>query len=519
MQYPFEWKERYFMPRQVILMMTDSQRKDMVGAYGSPFTTPEQPTPTPQLDRLAVDGVRFNRAYTVSPVCGPARSGIFTGTFPHQNGVWANSIAPYKNVLSVGERLSDDGVHCAYIGKWHLDGGDYFGLGTPAPGWDPDEWYDMRNYINELSEADRVRSRKPTTSFDPDITEDFTYAHRCSSRAKDFIQKHENEDYFLVVSYDEPHHPFLCPQPFADMYKDMPTVHFENEEDDLSDKPEHHQVWADFFDGNYAYTRQEFYHHFFGCNSFVDYEMGRVIDAIDTHAPEAMVIYLADHGEMMFSHRLVKKGPAMYDEISNIPLIVRWPGQAPKNVASDAPISLIDITPTLLDYFGSEIPPFISGKSLLEDLKMPQDRKEEIIFMEFGRQEIDHDGYLGFQPIRACLDGRYKLVINLMDKDELYDLRNDPGEMRNLINDAGTAAVRDKLHDAIIGWMNDTRDPFRGYQWCIRPWRKDAPPASFQNEGYTRQREESERYEERQLDYATGLTMNKATRAKHKKKK
>jgi uncharacterized sulfatase len=506
------------MPKQVILMMTDSQRKDMVGAFGSPFTTPDHPSPTPQLDRLAAGGVRFNRAYTVSPVCGPARSGIFTGTYPHQNGVWCNSIALYDNVRSVGERLSDDGVHCAYIGKWHLDGGDYFGLGTPAPGWDAEAWYDMRNYINELSEADRVRSRKPTTSFDPDITEEFTYAHRCSDRAKEFIEKHKGEDYFLVVSYDEPHHPFLCPQPYADMYKDMPAVRFENEADDLMDKPVHHQVWADFFDGNYAYTHEQFAHHFLGCNSFVDYEMGRVIDSIDTHAPEAMVMYLSDHGEMMFSHQLVKKGPVMYDEIANIPLIIRWSGQAPENYACETPISLIDITPTLLDLFCSEIPPFISGKSLLKDLKAPHERKNEIVFIEFGRQEIDHDGYLGFQPIRACFDGRYKLVINLLDKDELYDLKDDPGEMCNLIDDEKTAEDRDRLHDAIIAWMNDTRDPFRGYHWLRRPWRTDAPPPSFQNEGYTRQREESPRYEERQLDYATGLTMHEATRSKHIKK-
>jgi uncharacterized sulfatase len=506
------------MPKQVILIMTDSQRKDMVGCLGSPYITPEHPSPTPQLDRLAAGGARFSRAYTVSPVCGPARSGIFTGTYPHQNGVWANSLALYANVRSVGERLTDEGHHCVYIGKWHLDGGDYFGLGTCPPGWDPAYWYDMRNYINELSESDRVRSRSHKTSQDPDITADFTYAHRCSDRAIDFLQDHGNEDFFLVVSYDEPHHPFIAPQPFADMYKDLPPVYFENEEEDLSDKPAHHQAWAKFFDGNYAYTREEFCQLFLGCNAFVDDEIGRVINAIDAHAQDAMVIYLSDHGEMLFSHQLVKKGPAMYDEIANIPLIVRWPGQTPENIEVRSPASLVDITPTILDYFGAEIPPFISGKSLLNDLKDPQNMKTRTVFMEFGRQEIDHDGYLGFQPIRACFDGRYKLVINLLDKDELYDLKEDPGEMRNLINEETTAAIRDHLHDQIIDWINSTRDPFRGYVWKNRSWRKDAEKPSFPNEGYTRQREESERYEERQLDYATGLTMKEATRGKHAKK-
>ncbi len=505
------------MPKQVILIMTDSQRKDMVGCYGSPFVTEEQPTPTPQLDQLAASGVRFSRAFTTSPVCGPARSGIFTGTYPHQNGVWANSLPLYANVHTVGERLQDEGIHTAYIGKWHLDGGDYFGLGKCPKGWDPDYWYDMRNYLNELSEEDRVRSRKTSTNLDPNLTADFTYGHRVSERAIDFISKHKDIDFFLVVSYDEPHHPFLSPKPYSEMYKDAEFEHFRNEEDDISQKPIHQQAWADYMHENYGYSREELFQLFFGVNAFIDDEIGRVVRSADENSPDAMIIYTSDHGDMLFSHGLAKKGPAMYDEITNIPLIVRWPGGAPKNVESKVPVSHIEITPTVLDYFDAEIPPVISGKSMLPLLKEPQEEQEKSIFMEFGRFEIDHDGYTGFQPIRCAFDGRYKLVINLLDKDEFYDLEEDPGETKNLINNPDLAGIRDGLHDQIIEWINSTRDPFRGYVWIDRPWRKDAPGASFQNEGYTRQREESERYEERQLDYTNGLPMKEATRGKHKK--
>jgi len=506
------------MPRQVIFIMTDSQRRDMLGCYDSPFNPPGRSSPTPNLDRLAAEGLRFNRAYCVSPVCGPARSAIFTGTYPHHNGSWGNSLALYANVRTVGQRLSDEGVHTAYIGKWHLDGGDYFGLGSAPDGWDPDYWYDMRNYLGELSEEERLRSRKPATSQDPDLTAEFTYAHRCSDRAVDFIHRHASEDYLLVVSYDEPHHPFISPQPYADMYKDAPQVHFENEGDDLDDKPAHHRVWADFFDGNYDYTKEEFLQLFLGCNAFVDSEIGRVIDSIDEISPDALVMYTSDHGMMLWSHQLVKKGPAMYEEITNIPLLVRWPGNTPKDTAVNHPISQIDITPTILYFFGAEIPPVISGKSRLGHFRDPDAIESEPVFFEFGRVEVDHDGYLGYQPIRACFDGRYKLVINLLDKDEFYDLKEDPGEMRNAINDAATAAIRDRLHDRIIDWMNETRDPFRGYHWAIRPWRKDAMAPSFHVHGFTRQREESESYEERQLDYTTGLPMETATRKKHSKK-
>ena len=124
---------------------------------------------------------------TCQPVCAPARSSIFTGTYPHTNGAVTNSIAMGDNVKTVGQRLSDKNIHCAYVGKWHLDGGDYFGLGRCPEGWDKKYWYDMKCYLDELSDADKVRSRKSETSFDEDITEDFTYAHRCSNRRNNFV--------------------------------------------------------------------------------------------------------------------------------------------------------------------------------------------------------------------------------------------------------------------------------------------------------------------------------------------
>ena len=207
----------------------------------------------------------------------------------------------------------------------------------------------------------------------------------------------------------------------------------------------------------------------------------------------------------------------MYEEITNIPLIIRCPGITQKNTSSVNLASHVDLTPTILEFFEAEIPPVLSGKSLLPFFSEPNTKVEKIVFMEFGRFEIDHDGYTGFQPIRCAFDGRYKLVINLFDKDELYDLQTDTGETHNLIIHPDTIGIRDTLHQRIINWMNSTRDPFRGYPWFTRPWQTDSTGASFKNEGFTRQREESEHYEKRQLDYTTGLPMISATRAKHKK--
>ena len=490
--------------KQVIILMTDTTRFDMLGCYGNARAH------TPNLDQLAREGLRFDYAYTCQPVCGPARSAMFTGLFPHSNGSWSNSMPLGDNVKTLGQRLSDNGIHSAFIGKWHLDGGDYFGLGRCPNGYDPAYFYDMKLYLEELTEGERLKSRDKHLMEREDIDERFTFAHRCSDRAIQFLTANENTDFCLTVSYDEPHDPCLCPQPYASMFDGAALETPENVLDTLEGKPEHQQVWSGIrrmLDRSQIKLSGSTYQ---GCNSYVDYEIGRVLDSIKRFAPDALIIFSSDHGEMLESHSLSCKGPAPYDEITRIPFLV-------KGGAADAvckhPASHIDIVPTVLDYMGIPLPRLLEGRSMLPCIHDPAARVNEHIFLEFGRYEVDHDGFGGFQPLRCVFDGRYKLCVNLLTSDELYDLQTDPGEMQNLIDCPETAEIRNALHDALLDWQNRTRDPFRGYYWERRPWRTDAAPANWRHTGYTRQRE-NEEYEPRQLDYNTGLPMVEATREK-----
>lgn len=492
--------------KQLIFLMTDTTRKDMLGCYG------DSRMKTPNLDRMAQEGIRYENAYSCQPVCGPARSAIFTGTFPHTNGMVTNCIAMGENVKTVGQRLSDAGIHCGYVGKWHLDGGDYFGLGKCPDGWDPEYWYDMRCYLDELSEEDRVRSRQRETSYAPDMTETFTYAHRCTDRALRFLEQHKDEDFFLTVSYDEPHGPCLSPKPFHAMYEgfqfdDTPVFH-----DTLEHKPMMQRLWA----GENLYVEPEelrkpnrSLEQFLGCNSFVDYEMGRILSILEEKFPDAWIIFTSDHGAMMNAHRLNMKNAAMYKEIANIPLLIK--GGA-RGAVVTAPASHIDLTPTILDYFNQPIPKLLEGKSMLPQIQDPSIVINDVVYTEFTRYEVDHDGFGGLQMMRGATDGRYKLVIHLLDSDEFYDLQDDPYEVENRIDDSSLYGVRNRLHDCILDHMNDTRDLYRGYQWACRPWRPEKKP-KWENDGYTRQRE-NEEYEPRQLDYTTGLPMKDAIRKK-----
>lgn len=478
----------------------------MVGCYGNPKMK------TPNLDRLAEEGIRYENAYTCQPVCGPARSAIFTGTFPHTNGMVTNSIAMGDNIKTIGQRLSDNNIECGYIGKWHLDGSDYFGNGHCPEGWNPDYWYDMKTYLDELSDEDKVKSRDSKESYKIDFSEKFTYAYRCSERAIKYLETYKDKDFFLSVSYDEPHGPSLCPAPFNHMYDGFKFDDCPNFQDDLSKKPFMQRLWA----GKKLHAAKDEINKssdglslFLGCNSFVDYEIGRVLDKIKEVAPDAMVIFTSDHGDMLGAHRLFSKNAAAYKEVANIPLIIK--GGA-SGCVEDAMASHIDIVPTIMDYFGLPIPKLLEGKSMLPQIYDTSKEINDVVYTEFTRYEIDHDGFGGLQIMRAAISKQYKLVIHLLDSDEFYDLEKDKYEMNNLINDENYAEARNAMHERLIEHMNNTRDLYRGYQWRMRPWRKDFVP-DWDNEGYTRQRE-NEEYEPRQLDYDTGLPMESATRKK-----
>lgn len=492
--------------RQFIWIMTDTTRYDMLGCYGN------ERMHTPHLDSMAAKGMRFERAYTTQPVCGPARSALFTGQFPHSNGSWSNSMPLGADVLTLGQRLCQEGIHCGYIGKWHLDAGDYFGNGVCPDGWDPSYWHDMRNYLDELTAEERLRSRSPLTAFEGDgIDATFTYAHRCTERALRFLAEHWEDDFLLILSYDEPHDPYLCPPPFTALYdgSEMPPTpaHY----DTLEGKPDLQRLWAKGQEAADRDTLPSMNRMLCCCNSFVDSEIGRLLAEIETNLPGAMSLYTSDHGDASNAHCLSGKGPAVYDEIARIPLLFMGAG-VPAGRVYPHTVSHIDLPATVMDYMGLPIPKVFEGESLLPQVTGDDDATGRPAFVEFGRYEIDHDGFGGFQPMRAVIDDAYKLALHLLDMDELYDIAKDPYELRNVIAEEAYAPVRNGLHDQILDWMNRTRDPFRGYQWKCRPWRSEYAP-SWDVDGYTRQRE-NEPGAYRQLDYSTGLTMEETVRKK-----
>lgn len=491
------------MSKQVIFIMCDTVNQNMLSCYENPTCKTEH------LEAFAKEAAVFDNAYTCSPVCGPARSAIFTGTYPSTNGLCGNGMQLGKDVKTIGQRLTKMGIHSAYIGKYHLDGGDYFGKGYAQEGWDPDYWYDMRNFLDEMETPEQRKASRQNMGmhFFGEIKAENTFAHRCIDRALDFVDRYQNEDFFLTVSLDEPHDPCQCPTEYQKKmaHSELRLRPSPNTDAPLDGKPDIQKMWRDKF--RIALTPVMFYafnRGIMACTMFVDDEIERLLACIREKLDDPMIIFTADHGEMMRAHGLLQKGACMYNEITRVPLIIKGEGFRKRRVKT--PVSHIDLVPTILDYFGKEIPHDLEGYSLFD---LEGDDVKRDVFMEFFRFEVEQDGFLGYQPIRSIFDGEFKLNINLNSSDELYDEVNDPYELKNLIADPKYAEVRDALHDRLLERMNRTRDPFRGYVWACRPWRKGKKP-SYDYDGQERQLDDGEI----RLTYSTGNPTTEFVRKK-----
>lgn len=458
-----------------IFIMTDSQGANNIAGYGYPEMI------TPNLDRLMTESVSFNRAYSSTPICGPARGGIFTGCYPHSCGVWGNEFSLALTAKTMGQRFHDQGYRTAYVGKWHLSGQDYFDTGICPEGWEDEFWYDGRCYLAELTDDEIFQWRQVLTSekalLEHDVPAEFTWGHRISDRAISFLQQPQEKPFVLALSYDEPHGPCTCPKEYFAPYENYLYDAGPNRRYDMSNKPLVHQQIRER--ARKDFTEEGFvdYTPFFACNSFVDAEIGRVLAAIDEWAPpNTWVIFTSDHGQFMGAHGLCGKGLAMYDESARIPFIIRSPERKFAGSMDVTLVSHVDILPTMLELAGLPVPPALEGESLKRNICAGENNLGKSVVVEWNRADADVHSQPGLFPVRCLLSDKYKLVINLFDTDELYDMQADPYEMNNLIAEEAMANVRDKMHGELLQWMDEKRDTFRGDCWRNRPWHQAAPP-------------------------------------------
>lgn len=444
------------MPQQpnVLLLITDQQRADTL--------EPGHPCQTPNLDRLAQRGVRFTHAYTPMSLCSPARASMMTGLYPSRHGMidCTHAVEPYRASLKDdlpmwSQRLHEAGYRAAYYGKWHVERSnrlESFGFDdyilSHSPQYDSYRQDLALGAQRQLSLSHSLRHPAYRDHLLYGVIEEpveSTEAHFLYSRGIEFIRQQAatGRPWLCVLSTFEPHDPFVAPREFYDLYRpgDIPLP--PSYDDELDDKPALQRrlrtVWRDL-------TRrqvQEATACYYATCSFIDAQVGRVIDALRETGQEenTLVVYTSDHGELLGAHGLYLKGAAAYEETYRVPLVVSGPGVERPDRVSDARVCLLDLAPTLTELTGSRQIEDVDGASIVPLLRADPPRKDSP--WDEGYAEF-HGTRLNYTQ-RIVWHGRHKYVFNGFDFDELYDLQADPHERRNLAPDDRYASLLEEM--------------------------------------------------------------------------
>ena len=456
----------------ILMIVTDQERFDILGCNGS------QICETPRLDELAAGGVRFDHAFTPTALCSPARGSLMTGLFPHTHGVLNNThdgpaiATELDPALPTWARLlNEHGYRLGYVGKWHL--GREMGPGRHHFHDDLAAAYDVAiaesdRPLVQVREAVVGNARMQIGGIDPRPIDEAD-THLETNRALGLLERYAGSDepFLLRVDYEGPHHPYMPPEPFASMYEPRSIPPWKNFVDDDPNKPEaHHRLirqrgvhgmtWDDW---------QPIVSLYFGFMSFIDAEIGRLLDALVTHGLDenTIVIHTTDHGDMTGSHGgHFNKGPIMYDELYRVPLIIRDPVNGGRDELCSAMVSTVDVMPTIVDLVGIEPPTGTHGmtlRPLIDAAATPQDSRVSV----FGEYHGEEWGLYSQRMVRTA---NAKFVYSPHGTDEIYDLEQDPHELRNLVADPSAARLARELEAEMLAWMQRTQDPLEG--WASR---------------------------------------------------
>ena len=463
----------------MLVLMVDQQRRDTLGGYGG-FGS--QVCRTPRLDRLAAEGVRFDRAYTAAPLCSPARASLQTGRWPTHHGMLFNSRSRDLSFFSnrriaddmpvLGKRLRDAGYHTAYSGKWHCGPEeDIRRLGydegpRPSDARAP-EIPKVADYP-KIDPVIRRWARGPTvysavTTADGDDFLEIWYCHRAQEWLRRHAAERPDQPFLCFLSMPGPHWPCVVPERYAALY-DWRTVPLPgNLDDPLDGKPAAQRVYREEAGDSVTVTDDEWRKclaRYYAFTTLIDDHFGQTLDVLEEigQAQDTLVVYLADHGDIMGAHRLFDKGPFMYEETAAIPLLMRWPAGAAAGMAVAPFVSTIDVLPTVLEAAGLPIPDGLDGRSLWPLMRgeRPADWPDDAYSQFFG-----HGEGRGLYDVRMLRTERYKLVYYPHDVDELYDEHEDPWELRNLAALPEYQPLREDLQTRLERRMEQAGDPLR----------------------------------------------------------
>jgi arylsulfatase A-like enzyme len=449
-------------PPNLVFVFPDEMRQQATGCMRA------DPVITPNLDRLAREGLVLTHAVSNTPVCSPYRAMLLTGRWPHATGVLSNvrgPTVPYGNYLKPHERcisdvLHDAGYRCGYIGKYHLDppdpSQDGYAEGPRRSGhrwdaWTPpgerrhgfDFWHsygccdrhmDPHYWTTDATLEEPIHPRQWSSQHETDVAVSYI-------RNEDGQQRDPSQPFCLFVSYNPPHMPFhQVPERYVEMYGDAGAP-------DLLNRP---NVKLEG-EGEQAARHAK---NYFASVTGVDDQFGRILAALDDAglADDTIVVFSSDHGEMMGSHGRMHKG-VWYDESLLIPFIIRWPGRIAAGERDDLLLSVPDTMPTLLSMMGlgDRIPPAVQGRDLSGALLGRTDtHRPTAAPYIMAPPEAPADGMRGLRT------HRYTLTAERTPQGvayQLFDSREDPYQMHDVASEQPdvVSELAGEMRAALVG--------------------------------------------------------------------
>jgi arylsulfatase A-like enzyme len=444
----------------IVFIMADDHAAQAISAYGSKLIK------TPNIDRLANEGMKFENCFVTNSICTPSRAVIITGKYSHLNGVPVfNHIDNSQPLLS--KYLQAAGYYTGIIGKWHLGGQNPYRPDDGKPvGFD--YWNILPgqgSYFNPL--MIEMGQRKTIEGYTTDVITDLSI---------DFIKHRPLEKpFFLMFHHKAPHRNWRpdekhrkqyqnyeppIPATFDDDYKGKSdasrnaTNHIDTDlnDSDLKMKPPEGLSGA-------ALKRWKFKRYlqdYLACVASVDDNIGRFLDYLDDNglAENTMVIYTSDQGFFLGEHNMFDKR-FMYEESLRMPFLIRWPAQIKPGSVSHKMILNVDFAPMLLDAAGVRVPADMQGRSFLPLLegRTPKDWRTSMYYRYYHPGDHNVAAHYGVRT------DRYKLIyFDKLNQWELYDLKKDPIEMHNLYDDPASAALVKELKAELYRLKKQLKD-------------------------------------------------------------
>jgi arylsulfatase A-like enzyme len=492
--------------KNVLFIMTDQMRADCLGVAGHPVVR------TPHLDWLAGQGVRFERMYVQSAVCGPSRMSYYTGRYTHSHRSYWNSVPLPFDETTIGEYVRESGIRAALCGKTHhREDTDYLAklekagldrskLYTKHAGLEPWEvndgtglgWIDYLKsqgypHLDTDSNVAPFLTEKPdgtlmngwrfdSAAYPTMVREEDSDTAYMTRRAEAFIEDAGEEPWLLHLSYFKPHWPNVAPAPYHSMYDPALSPEPLRCQEEL-DRP--HPLLPPFREERRSIplddeeTWRQMRATYYGLITQIDDHLGKLFEYMDKKGrlKDTLIIFTSDHGEYMGDHWLFEK-EMFYEQAIRVPLIIYDPSpmaDATRGTVEHRFAESIDILPTCLEALGVEIPLRVQGRSLLPLVHgvTPADWRTAVFAdWDFRYYKSGVKLNLSSEKCRAWMirDDRYKYVHFNGLPNMLFDLKEDPEEFNNIAGDPQYRDLEFHYRGALLDWRQSHEDNYRTSQ-------------------------------------------------------